>query len=232
MIAKRKQKRSQEDEDAKALADALANLKKINKNYIVTFLIIIAIAAVIVPAVLYSKNSASFVYEGVSFTKNYTGSILFYTAHVPYINSIGEIAGYVTVDFMNNPRKLEYIKFYFENLAFIKNKPVYVSYQPSEKTYEHGNLAGANLGRFLRTIGLNPKAAMNDKNYLNNTNLPYVNCENTPNNTVIMIAEANESFIQQTSLNCYKIFFSEKEILEATERFELTIIEEFMKNFG
>ena len=231
MAKKIKEVQTKEQEELLDFSKATNYLKKVDKGYYVVLGIILIFLVACAFSFIYMKSSNNFTYNGVDFNKNQQGSIVFYTAKMPVFDSTGTQVGVSSIDFRTNPRDLKDIPFNFQQIAFIKNKKVYISYENTNNTYKNGAIAGANLGIFLKQMGLDPKAAMNDVEFLNNTALPYVNCQTNPNNTVILMQESSKTEITQTSLNCYEINYTSSDIVKAAERFELTILEQYMTNF-
>lgn len=206
--------------------------KKVEENQIdkqvlnlFKFMVIIVLIFILIFAFIQSSNK--FKYEGIDFKKTKQGSILFYTATVPVLDAFGQKAKDLSIDFRNDPRDLKEIPVNITNgIHFIYNQKVYVSYDQFG-VCENNGLAGINLGRFIANIGFDVAGAINDITHQNNTNSPYVNCETNPDNTVIRIINGTETKIIQTGENCYEIHFKDCEILEATEKFELTRLEQY-----
>jgi predicted nucleic acid-binding Zn ribbon protein len=203
--------------------------KNNNTAIFIVFGIAILIILICVIAVFLRYNSNNFKYAGMEFNKNYMGDITFYTAKVPAIDAYGNIQLYKEIDFRNDPRKLRDVTVDVNgSIKFIKNNMVYVSYGEMEQCGNNG-LAATNLGIFLSTTNLNYKGALDDPDYINSTAIPYVNCQTHPNNTVILIKSGNETKIEKTSDNCYEIVFKDCEMLKATEKFEVIILDQYMK---
>ena len=210
--------------------------KSEEKNNNTSLFVVLAIAVLIILiciiAVFFRYDSNNFKYMGIEFNKNYMGQIIFYTAKIPVTNSQGIISGYHTIDFRNDPRELNNVIVNVTgNIKFIKNSIVYVSFGEMEKCEDNG-LAATNLGFFLGATDINYKGAVDDSNYINSTNVPYVNCQTHPNNTVLLIKSGNETKIEQTSDNCYELIFKECEVLKATEDFQLITLSQYIKKIS
>jgi len=210
------------------------SLPKINisKNQIYVGLTILGLIALIYLAILYAQSARIVVYNGLEFEKTKQGQILLYRASIPATDYATGAKGYLTVDFRNNPKTLDNIPVNIQAYLFKTSNTTYVSYENRNNTYEDGTLAGANLGRFLNTIGLTIKSAMSDKSFKNNTYLPYVTCDTNPNNTVIMLYESSKNRIDQVKENCYILSFRGEDILKVTEKFQLAILEKIMMGTG
>jgi len=203
--------------------------KKNNTAIFVVLGIALLIILICVIAVFYRYSSNNFKYAGIEFNKNYMGDIIFYTAKVPVMDAYKIISGYKTVDFRNDPRKLKDVIINTDgNIKFVNNGLAYISYGEMNQCEDNG-LAATNLGLFMYLTDTRYKSALDDSDYANNTNIPYVNCQTHPNNTVMLIKSGNETKIEQTSENCYELVFKECEILKVTEKFELIILDQYMK---
>ena len=203
-----------------------------NNSLIIVLTIAGLIILICVIAVFYRYSSNNFKYLGIEFNKNYMKTILFYTAKVPVIDAYGDIQAYKEIDFRNDPRKLKDVTVNINGtIRFVKANIAYVSYGEMEKC-EDNSLAATNLGFFLAATNMKYKGAIDDPDYANNTNIPYVNCQTHPDNTVILVKAGNETKITQTSNNCYELVFKECEILKATEKFELIILDQYMKDIA
>lgn len=193
--------------------------------------IMVGILSIFLTMLIVNQLSQKSEYSGIEFKKNYVGKILFYTAQVPMFSQ-GKITGYIALDFRNNPGDLADVPVSTQgDLKFIPEDIVYVSVQDPIKICEDNGIAMANLGRFISNSGLKVKGAIDNQSY-ENSSITYANCEKYPDNTVIMIKDGNETKIEQTAANCYAIVFKDCEILRATEKFELVVLEQHMKRNG
>jgi len=212
----------------------IENSKQENSN--TALIIVFSIAGLIILAciiaVIFRYNSNSFKYEGIEFDKVYMGNIAFYTAKIPVTDDYGKITRYQNIDFRNDPRTLNDLTVNTSgNITFVDNKLTYISYGLLNQCGDNG-LAATNLGLFMSLTDTKYKGAVDDSDYKNSTNSPYVNCQTHPNNTVVLIKAGNETKIEQTNTNCYELVFKDCEILKATEKFELTILEQYIKGLA
>jgi len=192
-------------------------------------LLILLICAI---AVFYRYSSNNFKYGGIEFNKNYEGSVTFYTGMVPITDDYGNIQAYRKIDLRNDPRKLKDVAVDLNgSINFIKNSTLYVSYGEMKQCIETG-VAATNLGLFLATTDVSYLGAIDDPDYANSTTVPYVNCQTHPNNIVLLIKSGNETQVTQTGNNCYELVFKECEILKVTEKFELTVLDQYMKDIS
>lgn len=203
--------------------------KKLEKQSWIFAGIAFGIILVIFCIFFYMQSLNQFKYSGLEFKKTMIGQITLYRTNIPIIEN-KVITEYVTVDFRNSPKDIANIEVNtIRGINLITNNLTYISYNKSLKVCEDNGLAAANLGVFLSDMGINKKGAIDDIDYINNTNLPYVNCETNPHNSVIYITNGDETRIEQTSANCYRIIAKDCDILKATERFELAAIEQYME---
>jgi len=204
-------------------------VKKLEKQGWIVASIAAGIIIIVLCAFFYAQSSNHFKYIGLDFEKTRMGEIILYRTNVPIIknNALTEL---LTIDFRNNPKSLENIdvNLISEKIKLLSNNLTYISYNKSLKICEDNGLAAANLGGFLFQIGINAKGVIDDIDYINNTNLLYANCNTNPYNSVIYITNGDETKIEQTNVNCYKIIVKDCEILKATEKFQLELVEEYM----
>lgn len=204
---------------------------KTDRQLMIIFVIIAVMALFFIIILAVMQSSSKFTYKGIDFEISREGDIKFYTANVPIKDYAGNIKDYLVVDFRNDPRLIGDIPvnlfFNYEGFEFLYKEKVYISYDLFGACNK-GSIATFNLGRFMSSIGLDAKAAMNDPSYADNENMPYINCNNAPNNTVIRIVNGTENSITQQGNNCYVISFKDCEILQSTERFELAILEQYV----
>lgn len=221
----RKQKENKKSEKEVEPKATRANTERQIKIFLV---LLVTVTIIIFIVIALKQSSRTFDYNGLSFTKDKMGAILFYTVKIPIEDAYGNIKSYLLIDFRNDPRKLENIEVNTTgNIKFVQNNKVYVSINEPIKQCNYTGIAMINLGRFLTDVSLDVKGAINNASYSNSTDFPYVNCDNTKNSTVVMIRSSNQTGIFQKSKSCYEITFKDCEILQATEKFELTILEQY-----
>jgi hypothetical protein len=162
------------------------------------------------------------------------GKVIFYSVKIPVTDRNGQITGSYPLNLRSDPRRLEYINSSVNSsqITFIRDKTVYISISPNAPPCEYGNLAMYNFAGFLGGFGnMQLQGAVSDKNYSKETNNTFVNCMSEPYNTVILVEHGNETKIERLREDCYKLTYKNCEIIEVTERFDLLIIEEYMKFF-
>ena len=192
---------------------------------------------IIIFLVPYIKQNVfnKFEYIGLDFYKTKTNNIIFYYTEIPLINQYSFPIGDYSIYFRNDPRELENISVDIieKKIEFQKNNIVYISIQYDAPVCDNNLVSVVGLTQFLDRFGtLKVKGAMNDAMYASESKLPYVTCKTNPNNTVILLKTGNETIISKTSRNCYELQYKECEIDRVTEKFILTIIEEYMKKYN
>lgn len=226
-------KRVKTEEKVKKEADKKKPQKEDKDNSVKIFFgICAAIIIVLIVLLILRDSSNKFTYMGVQFVKENDNGIDFYAAKIPVYDSYGAINNYLTIKFRKDPRVIKDIEVNTsEGIRFVRDKKTYVTYGPSPSC-KYVNVAGANLGLFLYYFGIDYKAALDDPSYANSTNIPYVNCDTHPDNTVLYITNGTETKIEQTGQNCYKLTFKDCEILEVTERFQLALLENYIEGLA
>lgn len=209
--------------------------KKQNKQIMWAIILMASLILIIIFVPLIVKNFFNkFVYMNLDWQKTKLGDIMFYSTRVPIANLQGTITGSYSMNFRNDPRKLDNISVYvFEDwIEFEKDKPVYITLYPEMEACEDNSIALINLVGFLRDFaGLNVKSAVSKLDYAKKNNLSYVTCKNTPNNTVIYINSGTKTEISKINPNCYEIIYNNCEIIPVTEKFMLIILGKYMGYF-
>ena len=179
-----------------------------------------------------------FEYKGLVFQKTKLGEITFYSSKFPIVQGItGRVLGEYAVNLRNDPRKLEYIPVNTTNrkINFATDVggygPVYISLNPFMKTCEDTGIALLTLSGFLRDSGLKVNSAVTDIAYAKANNLTQRWCHNDRFDTVIIYTDGNETSINEINENCYEVKFNNCEVMQATEKLMLTILEEYTSQF-
>ena len=173
-----------------------------------------------------------FEYLGLDFQKTQLGNYRFYSTRIPVLLTEKEI-GYFSINFRNDPRKLEDINFKKITYApvFQKDKVVYISTGKIERECNEGTAAVLTISGFLNQFAqMNVSGALSDKEIAEANNLSYVTCSTHPENTVINIIEGNKTEIRQTRDNCYELEYNECEVLKVSEKFILEIIKGYLQD--
>jgi hypothetical protein len=216
-------------EEEKLFPDLKFNFK-LNKNIVTILIILAVIIALIIAGFIYKEKSSKFNYKGIPIEKNYFGSILMYTSKFSFSDSSGNVLKSMEIDFRNDPRTIDSIPLEIKRLGLIKANKTYVTDNNIQPGCEDAGIAFINLARFLSNVGLDIKGAVGNETKALETNVTFADCATYPENTVIMISNGEETKIEQTTKNCYEITFKNCEILKATERFELFILEKILED--
>jgi len=223
------------------------SLKQKQNRQIIWALILMVSVIAIIFLVPYIKQNVfnKFEYTGLDFYKTKVGTsvtgaavsdgTIFYFTEIPLINQYGFPIGDYSIYFRNDPRQLENITVDIieKKVQFQKDTPVYLSISYNAPVCDDNIIAVVGLTNFLDKFGtLKVKGAMNDAFYAESNNLEYATCNTNPNNTVIMLKTGNETLISKTGRNCYELQYKECEINQVTEKFILTIIENYMKRYN
>ncbi len=214
--------------------------KKQNKQIKWAVFLMVSLTLIILAVPYITKNYINkFDYIGLEFQKTKLGDLVFYSTKFPVVRGTGQVIGEYSVNFRSDPRNLEYIKIvdipdniitFMEGLRG-SYTPVYISLDTEMKTCEDSGIALMNLAGFLRDSGLDVKSAVTNATYAEENGVEYATCLNKPGNTVIRIYSGNKTAIYKTMKNCYDIVFKDCEIIPATEKFSILILEEYAKRF-
>ena len=208
-------------------------LKKENKQVIIAISLMIAIIIMIIAVPIIKKNYFDkFVYISLDFQKTQLGDLYFYSTRIPLVNQSGSLDGMYAMNFRSNPKETEYIPIDNKTITFRKYYPVYVTFNPEMQRCDDNLIAIINLRNFLHDFAnLDLKSGVTNKEYAKEANISHITCENTYKNTVILIDSGNETKIEKIKKDCYKLTYNNCEIIPVTERFVITILEEYMSYF-
>ena len=178
-----------------------------------------------------------FDYKGLVFQKTQLGELIFYSTRFPVVSGTGQVIGDYSINLRNDPRDLEYIPINVTEgrIAFSSDgreySEVYISLNPFMEVCEDSGIALFTLSGFLADSGLEVKSAVTDKAYARDNNLTQRWCETGHFDTVIVVTEGDQTIINEIQDYCYEIQFKDCEILQATEKFMLIILEEYASRF-
>ena len=227
MAKKIKKEQKRQDNEIEDITQII-NFDKINWVYVVIALVVIALIAGAYYGLKNSREINNFFYNGVPFNKTIENNVVFYTVKVPFMDDKGRPAVIRSIDFRSDPRKLTNIE--FEKTGnihlFTSNKSITVTYGDLKICPENA-VAAANLGLFFNKVGINTKVGLMNKTAANESRLDYVTCGNKPTMTVIEVMNGDKTMIKQTAANCYQIISDGCDIVEAVEKFQLQVLEEY-----
>tara|TARA_Y100000310_G_scaffold86397_1_gene83242 strand:+ start:3254 stop:3943 length:690 start_codon:yes stop_codon:yes gene_type:complete len=211
--------------------------KDIQNRQVIWALVLMAGVILIIFLVPYLMKNVinKFEYIGLDFYKAEIEGIKFYSTEIPLINIQGFPIGEYSIYFRNNPFELEDIEVDIiqKKIKFEKTLPVYISIEYDAPICDDNIIAVVGLTNFLDKFGtLEVRGAMNDVLYSNNNELDYVNCDSHPENTVLLMKNGNETKISKTGDNCYELQYKDCEINRITEKFILTIMENYMNRYN
>ncbi|MDP2925601.1 MAG: hypothetical protein Q8N99_04475 [Nanoarchaeota archaeon] len=216
--------------------------KKQNKQIFLAILMMATVIgiAIAVP-ILYNKFYNEFTFINLDFQKTKLGNTMFYSTKIPITNvkpTTGsvikqrDITALYGINFRNDPRYLDVkTNVTSEELKFVKIGTTYFSFNPDMQNCPDNGVAMINLASFLKDFArINIKSAVS-KEEASTTTYPYVTCKNRPQNTVIMITSGNETKIEKDSENCYILTYNNCEVTQVTEKFEILLLEGYMRYF-
>jgi len=230
------EEREEDSEDNKEREDKKLNLsKKQNKQILWAVILMGGIIAIIILVPLLKHNFFDkFTYINLDWQKTQLGDLIFYSIKIPIADRGGQITGIYTMNFRNDPRKLEYINNEIDDnlVNFESDEIVYISLNAEMEACGDNAIALINFAGFLRDFAeLEIESAVSDENSANENGLKYITCDNSLENTVININSGDESKINKINENCYEIIYNSCEIIPVTEKFMLTILEHYMSYF-
>jgi len=233
-----------EDKKIKSEADTIIDkeiisekiIEKQNRQILFTLILMIAVIVIIAAIPYINQNFINnFNYKGLDFKKTNFGNLVFFSSEFPVITPTGRVIGDYRVNLRNDPRKLDDFKVNLLNkdIQFALNiqnntfGPVFISLNPSMKMCEDTIISLAALSAFLGDSGLNVKSAYTDLKFAKQNNGTYRECNTDYYDTVITVTDGNDTSITEEDANCYKLQFTNCEILKVTEKFQLLILETY-----
>ena len=241
-MAKEKRKTGKEEAKKSPAEPNVYGNEKATKGF---FIVLLAILLILGAMLVYmnlktnpAKGGEKFEYRGIDFNVNNESEnrTLYETA----FNINRKVNGsYTDVEttfiFGKDPRELysiwEKISYFLglspsENITFIKDSRVYISYKQQTSSCIDAFPAAYGLTQFLKQrYDLSIKGATTDISAVSK-NVPFADCGNSTNNTVIIVGEGKYTGFRKLSENCYEISFKKCEIQKATEKFQLAVLEQ------
>ena len=234
MAKKKKVKDKEMNENSDKTGDK-QKLKNQNKQLIVLIVIMLGVIILTLGIYFYTQNFVNkFSYINLDFQKTKSGQTMFYSARIPIADQYNNIIGNFPINLRNDPRELEKIdtNIINGNVTFYKANTVYVSADSNIEKCEDGTMALATMSIFLKDFAnLRLKAATFDTDYSREQNAIFVNCSTNPQNTVIIIKEGDKTSVMKTAENCYELTYNKCEIMPASEKFIVTILDGYMGYF-
>jgi hypothetical protein len=232
IIKEHKEKKEELKQDTPDLSSSTADSKKTDKQAVILLAIFGAIILLVIGGLVYQNSLNHVDFEGMRFTKTQSGQVTFYTTpNIFLIRTNGDVLGSTSVDFRTSPIELAKIPIDVSTIQFKEDRQTYISFD-DVKICEDNGIASATFGFFLSNFGIKRVAALTNESKAIENNLTYVTCENSQDNTVILIKNGDETTIKQLSANCYIIQSKDCDILKATERFQLAFLQDYVNEIN
>ena len=133
-----------------------------------------------------------FEYAGLKFNKIMFDKLILYYTKIPVADPYGNIVAYYNLYLRNDPRKLKNIAI---NSRILLRKNVVVTLDPSVLECDDNIIAVANLGEFLKAIGINAEFATTNKTLANESEIKYATCDTISGKSIITIKKAEKTEI-------------------------------------
>lgn len=237
------------DDSAQEILEDAGQGEKQNRQVLWAIILMAGLILIILAVPYFMNNYVNkFDYHGIEFQKTMLGKIVFYSASIPVYSqkSIGAVTGAAIVgdserkqvgeyaiNFRTDPRKTDDIKIELDisNITFRKDRTVYATFNSSDPPCQHNVISAAILARYLLDFAqFDAEGAVMEQEYAKANKIPYITCENNPDNTVIRIVNGKENKISKVGNRCYELQYKECDILPVTEKFILIITEGYMKS--
>jgi len=201
------------------------------KTAMMAFWIIVIIIAIIISyAIFYSvRNRPNFTFEGLNFYRVNEDAKIVYQTNAGYVHpKTGKVTNYLAFRMNQDPRRLGKFSENFKDAEIIFNKTAYVSLAEPMANCSDSFLALWNLAVLIKMLGSEAKSATFNESTVR-ANVPYITCENSTENTVLIIKNGAANSITQISENCYELAYKDCDIIKVTERFQINLIEKLMQ---
>jgi len=186
-----------------------------------TYVVVACIIIVVCMFIYYWASIAStkFEYLGLNFQKTNEGNLVFYKSSVQITQADGKLFNYV-LNLRNDPRELDVPKF---PIRFLKTNKTFISINPDIGECDDATLAFMTIGQFVGAMGIDGKGAFANKSLADEKQTPYVTCENSKTNTVLLFEAGNKTSIVKEG-ECYRIKIANCELVKAVEEIEVGAI--------
>lgn len=218
-MEKTKTEKPKKDTEEKPL-----DMQKLSKEAMWMIAIMVGLIAFVLVFFFSVNSMKSFDYKGLTFTREKFGDLDVYH-HYFYFNYLGQTYQY-NLYLRNDPRrnKVPVEGDIIGLLGIRRNNAVYVSIDNNNlMNCTNSSIAVASISSFLTNNKIMMRGALPDKEEAEAKNTTYADCENNPDDMVIMILSGEETKVSSKG-NCYTITAVNCEILDAVEKFEVQAI--------
>ncbi len=229
-------KGDKEEKTKEEIAQGKKDLEK-KQNMQVFWVIFLMVAiVVIILFVPYIKKEFfyKFKYANLDFYKTRLGDINFFSAKIPLVDTRGESTGYYSINNREDPRTLDNITVNIPNdiFDFHRDKIVYISLASDLPRCEDSILGVTTITNFLTNFGnMKVKAAISNETYAKEQKFPYITCENSRNNSVILYNYGKNNSITKNGENCYVLTYNQCNINRVSEKFVYEIVRDYMQKY-
>lgn len=212
---KQKQKEGEASENRDKLSKEERE-KKFDKQLKWVVIVTVFIIAGFIGVYLFHQSSKTFEYAGLKWDKMESRDLNLFHAAFPYYENTFNIY------FRFDPRKNK-IPLDFEFRNFKKNV-IITNDAESAKCYD-AVIATSLLGQFFGAGKRKVIGAYSDLNESARTGVPFANCSNSSNATVISLEKSDKAMItMDQKFNCYHILVGNCSNVEAAEKFILEVV--------
>ena len=229
------------EEEVKAAPEIV---KKQNKQLMWALIIMVLAVAILISVPYISKELFNkFNFIGLTFYKTRFGTIDLYSTKIPISKTshsnaelikTSEITSYYPIDFRNDPRKLNDINVDLNksHIGFVQNNTLFITFNSSDPACDQNIISAVSLTNFFMDFaGLKVSGAVTEKEYASSNNVPYVTCEMARENTVIYFKKGEVNKIEKGVGNCYILTYKNCDMLPVAEKFEQSVLENYMTYF-
>lgn len=222
MVRKVRKEAKNKEIDEKADFE-VEKLKKKNEEKQLKWILIVMAFLIFLAIFIYiaMDSMRKFEYAGLKFEKIMYDQLPLFQTKLPMLDSQGNLVANYNLFLRNDPRKLRDIKI---NGTIMLMKKIVVSFDPDIEECEDKAIALPNMKNLFSAFGMEISPAYTDESYAKERKVPYMTCDDSENQSVIIIEQGNKNKITQESSNCYTIEFKDCEVNKAVERFMIGAI--------
>ncbi|MBS3091942.1 hypothetical protein J4466_00830 [Candidatus Pacearchaeota archaeon] len=224
---KKSEKITSNSENSNETIEKPFDYKKVNYQVIWVIVVLVAVLISFFATMWILSEANKYDYIGLTFKKEMFGNIPLHTTQYTGYGANGWPTSF-KLALRNDPRELSVpiegkLKFITSNLTYVS-----IDRESGILGCSDSTIALSSLGIFMNNMKIIIKSAVTSQNASVELNKTIVTCNNSLDNTVLIITAGNESkiFQDKNNSNCYTLSVNNCEIVPVIERFEVATIAE------
>jgi len=197
-MAKQKKVGKEKQDKEKKKKESLKESKS-SKNTIIVIIMLTLLIAVVVAHFLTEEET--FEYNGIEFSVSEQGGVTFYVSKPILVGFVAGGQSPFNIQLRNDPRILEEIP--FEGNLVLKKQAI-ISFSPEIENCEDTYVTLVDFSRVLKAFGIDTSAASSDKEHASENEMPFIDCRDATDQTVILLEAGEETKISKEG-DCYTL---------------------------